>query len=165
MDLQQVCHYSKVRACCFVLNDMDPDAIQAAKSAVNGKAGRMVFIAGNALEVSGQIASHGPFDLIITGGLFDYLDHRAAKLFVQFAFAKWLRGGGRFYFSNIAKGNPYRYWMEYLEDWPLLERNESDVHALLQPVEKHLSTVSITRDPTGLTLLVVAKRRAEQPRQ
>ena len=159
LDLQSVWYSRQVRASRFVLNDIDPSALESAKQALAGTNEHVLFITGNALALASQIASTGPFDLILTGGLFDYLDDRAAKLMLRIAFTKWLRPGGVFYFSNIAKGNPYRHWMEYLENWKLIERDETAINSLLSGITAMTDYFTIEKDPTGLTLLVKVNRK------
>ena len=65
-----------------------------------------------------------------------------------------LRPGGTFYFSTTAVGNPFRWPLEYLMEWQLIERDEAAVRALLPGCD-----VSVGREPTGLALLTHVRVR------
>lgn len=158
LDLQSIKDCRAIQRSSFVLNDIDGDALNAARNNLGALANRCEFVVGNALEVTSRIAAQGPFDLILTGGLFDYLSERTARLLLRIAVTKWLKPGGQVYFSNMAVGNPFRHWMEYLEDWPLIERTENDVGDLLEPLRDLISNYEIARDATSLALLVVATK-------
>src|SRR5258708_37527785 len=59
------------------------------------------------------LAVHGPFDLIIAGGLFDFPPDRWAIATLREG-RRLLAPSGRVVFSNIASGNPFRQWLAYL---------------------------------------------------
>jgi hypothetical protein len=68
-----------------------------------------------------------------------------------------IRPGGRFFFTNIARGNPYRHWIDYLANWSLIERSEQDVATLVATGGRDFQ-LQILRDSTGLALLASATR-------
>ena len=109
---------------------------------------------GNALKVVRKTAQLGAiFDLVLAGGLFDYLPDRQAAYLIQHA-CSLLRRGGTFFFTNIARGNPYRPLIEYFGDWFLIERSEEDVLRLCDEAGVPRGAVEIEREETGLTLLI-----------
>ena len=65
---------------------------------------------------------------------------------------------GRLLFSNIATGNPFRPWIEYLADWTLIERDEAAVVRLLAEAGFATDTVRVSRDSTALALIAEAVR-------
>jgi len=67
-----------------------------------------------------------------------------------------LAPGGRGFVSNIAEGNPFRPWIEYLADWWLIERTEVGVVRLLEEAGFDPRRVRISRDSTGLALMAEA---------
>ena len=69
-----------------------------------------------------------------------------------------LRDQGTLFFTNIADGNPYRGCMEYLIDWQLIERSEADIWDICGRGRIGLEHIHITRDATGLTLMVEVRR-------
>ncbi len=146
--------------CRFVLNDYDQAALDLAKDLLGPVARSCTFIAGNVLRAITALAAHGPYDLVLAGGLFDYLPDRVARVVVGKVMNRLCKPGGLFYFSNIATGNPYRCWAEYVSDWVLIERDEPDVRRLLDDSHALIGDIRIHRDPTGLSLLTHVQRKA-----
>jgi len=98
----------------------------------------------------------GTYDLVICGGLFDYLEDRVAGMLLG-QIEKKLATNGQVFLSNIACNNPFRIQMEYMADWELIERTESQVEALIRGSFKQPLDISLERDATGLAILCVAK--------
>ena len=134
-----------------VLNDMDPAALAYCRTALGPFADKCQFESGHALRVLHRLPE--PADLIMAGGLFDYLPDRACRAILSTA-RRRLAPGGRIFFTNIAVGNPYRPWLEYCGEWSLIERTEEQVRALLEDGDG--IDVHVERDTTGLTLMVTA---------
>lgn len=144
----------------FVLNDMDPEALAHAMATLPARtAAHVTTVQGNALRKAAELASEGPYDLVLAGGLFDYLEERPARALVRTVMQRLCRPGGTFYFSNIATGNPFAVAMKYGASWPLIEREEADVEEVVGDAAGHLvADLDIRRDPTGLTLLTRIRR-------
>ena len=64
-----------------------------------------------------------------------------------------LRPGGILLFTNIAEGNPWRLLMEYGANWTLIERSEAGIIGICREAGIAISSVSVTRENTGLTLI------------
>ena len=107
---------------------------------------------GDALTFARRL-TRGAFDLVLAGGLVDYLNERTATLLIQLA-VRALAPGGTFYFTNIAAGNPYRPLIEYFGNWTLIERSEEDIYRYCENAGVSRGNVTIRRDETGLALLV-----------
>src|SRR5436190_19789253 len=119
---------------------------------------------GNVLKVVRKaVQAKETFDLVLAGGLFDYLPEKPAVYLIEHAYSL-LRPGGVLYFTNIAKGNPYRPLIEYFGDWFLIERTEEDLFAYCYRVGIPRRAVSITRDETGLAFLIEVTKPAGSPR-
>ena len=75
--------------------------------------------------VRGLVAARtlGPFDLVVAGGLFDYLPDEAITRLLQQARERLLTPSGQVLFTNIALENPCRLWIECLADWRLIHRS------------------------------------------
>jgi hypothetical protein len=93
------------------------------------------------------------YDLILIGGVFDYLNDKTIVSILK-SLRNNLVEDGRVFFTNIDKNNCYRTFMEYLGDWFLIERSESDVDELITAAEWPDDSYRITKDKTGLTHLV-----------
>ena len=74
-------------------------------------ADRCHFVRGFVPRVLRRVRDLGPFDLILAGGLFDYLTDRFITRTLAEAWDTLLAPGGRIVFTNIATGNPYRVWI------------------------------------------------------
>lgn len=73
------------------------------------------------------VADGRKFDLVVSGALCDYLPNRGFVTLLRTVYRRLLLPGGTSFFANMAKGNPYRAWMEYLVDWRLAERTEQQL--------------------------------------
>lgn len=92
------------------------------------------------------------YHLILCGGLFDYLENRVAGMFLR-QLQKKLTIDGEIFLTNIAIGNPFRIQMEYMCDWVLIERAESDIETLVHENITSPMAVSSKRDHSGLAIL------------
>jgi extracellular factor (EF) 3-hydroxypalmitic acid methyl ester biosynthesis protein len=138
------------------LNDADHDALDVAGGVLESIGSRCHLVQGNALKVARRL--QGPFDLVLAGGLFDYLPDRAATYLIQTIYHRLLRTGGTFFFTNIARGNPYRCLIEYIGDWQLIERSDEEVLRLCADADVPAGAVSMRYDETGLALLIEVER-------
>jgi SAM-dependent methyltransferase len=141
------------------LNDSDPEALTFSARALARVHGRVHLRPGNAIKVARKTSQLGPiFDLVLAGGLFDYLPERQAIYLIEQAWAL-VKPGGVFFFTNIATGNPYRPLIEYFGDWFLIERSEADIIRCCEAAGVPRDAIAITREETGLTLLIEATKR------
>jgi hypothetical protein len=136
----------------FVLSDGDAAALARSRDLLAPIAAQCDFVQGMVPRVLRRVRASGPYDLIIAGGLFDYLSDRLIEWTLDEAWHSLLAPGGRIVFTNIARGNPFRVWLEYIADWTLIERSESDVVALcaaagIPPAPR------LVRDATGLSII------------
>ena len=141
----------------FVLIDADADALAFARERLDRLDGRCRFVHGRVPRVLGKVRDAGGFHLVVAGGLFDYLPDRWAVATLSAA-RDLLLPGGRMLFSNIAVGNPFRPWIEYLADWRLIERDEAEVLRLIGEAGFQVERAKVTRDSSGLALLAEAVR-------
>lgn len=141
----------------IVLNDLDTDALTLAATRLGGGVQRLKCIPGNALRSATKMRAEGPFDVILVGGLLDYLPERAARTLLRHA-GEMLNPEGLLGATNIASGNPWRLMLELLADWTLIERSHDEMSRLLhQPKLK----VSIGLDDSRLTWLAVVSNSAD----
>ncbi len=158
-DLRQIAPHLPSLLAELWLNDSDPEALTFSARALAAMRDRIHLRPGNAIKVVRKTAQLGPiFDLVLAGGLFDYLPEKQAVYLIEHAWSL-VKQGGVFFFTNIAKGNPYRPLIEYFGDWFLIERTEEDIFRCCQAAGIPRDAVSITREESGLTLLIEIHRK------
>jgi extracellular factor (EF) 3-hydroxypalmitic acid methyl ester biosynthesis protein len=153
-DLRSIQSFLGATPVQFLLNDMDEDALTHSVINLPYLAGKLQPVHGNVFSAVRKFKVRGPFDLIVAGGLFDYLSNRQITWLLD-RLAKCLKVDGRLCFTNIALRNPYREWMDYFTHWKLIERSEADLIALVREIDPNISMeMTIAKDQTGLTHLV-----------
>ncbi len=158
-DILKITKYISDIQCDLVLHDIDNDALELSRQRLGNLKGRVRLINGNFLQALRNIENSGPFDLIIAGGLFDYLSDKHISFFLKYAFNKLLNQNSMLFFTNIKKDSPYKVWQEYLADWKLIYRNEDEIRNLLTTAGFPDSAIKIEKDETGLTFLVTVKKQ------
>jgi len=153
-DILHIEKYIRNIQCDLVLHDVDSDALELSKKRLSHLCATLHFVNGNFLQSLRTIEKRGPFDLILAGGLFDYLSDKHISFFLKHAFSNLLNRDSLLFFSNIKYGNPFKVWQEYLADWKLVYRSEKDILRLLTDSGFSASAVKIDTDKTGLTFLV-----------
>jgi extracellular factor (EF) 3-hydroxypalmitic acid methyl ester biosynthesis protein len=161
-DLRSLCPQLARTSASFVLADMDPAALALSRRLLDPFVPRIQYVQANVVTGLDQLRGLGPFDLVVAGGLFDYLPDRAATILLRRAFGRLLGADGGMLFTNIATGNPYRCWIEYMGAWKLIERDEDQIHGLLDAAGLAHVPVRLSRDATGLALLVELGSLARQ---
>ena len=141
----------------FVLCDSDADALEFSRRKLGPIAEQCTLVHGRVPFALRALRRHGPFHLIVAGGLFDYLPNHVIERTLAIAVNSLLAPGGRIVFTNLATGNPFRVWLEYIADWPLLERSEADLMQLARGARLE-SSLTLKRDATGLAILASIAR-------
>jgi hypothetical protein len=136
------------------LLDQDADALAFSASHLPAIRDRLSFVRANVIRGLPRAARRGPFDLVVAGGLFDYLPDRVAIGVLRQSRNRLLRPGGQLLFTNISSGNAYQPWIEYMADWFLIHRSAADVRSLCTAAGFPDSAIAIDVDRTGLTLIV-----------
>jgi hypothetical protein len=137
-----------------VLNDTDPNALDFALARLSHVAPLVGAVAGNILRSYKKAQALGPYDLVVTGGLFDYLNDQQAEHLIRAVLQDLLRKGGLFFFTNVLRNHPYGCLMDTLVDWPLLERTEADVVRLAEAGGAAPTRVTVRRDAMNMAALV-----------
>jgi extracellular factor (EF) 3-hydroxypalmitic acid methyl ester biosynthesis protein len=150
-DLYQCLPVITSSGCLITLVDIDAEALQYSAVRLLPVKDRLTLIKGNIYKVIKQLDQH--FDLILIGGVFDYLQDKIIIALLNELVMR-LQEKGILFFTNIAAGNPFRISMEYLANWDLIERNETNIAALLSHTAAINMKSSIRKDATGLTYLI-----------
>lgn len=139
----------------IVVNDVDEDALEAARTLLAPLSSQCTFHCGNAMELVAWDADElGLFDLILTGGLFDYLSDKHVVFLLKQMLNYMLKPGGSVFFTNIAQPNPFRMSMAYLGSWAIIERTVEDIERLVDKTGIPGLRLEIQQEQTGLTHLV-----------
>jgi ubiquinone/menaquinone biosynthesis C-methylase UbiE len=141
------------------LNDTDEDALSLSKSRISkDSVGTVEVLPGNALRVARRLVSNGrQFDLVLAGGLFDYLSNDQASYLLTQCYSL-LTDTGSVFFTNFRAPNIYSAWMRYVADWNLFERDEADIYSMIKLSNIDPSLASLQLDETGLTFLVTISK-------
>jgi extracellular factor (EF) 3-hydroxypalmitic acid methyl ester biosynthesis protein len=142
----------------FVLCDHDEEALYFALHALGPLAERCTHLNAMIPRVLRKLSVYGPFDLVVAGGVFDYLSDLWFSLATREIWHTLLAPQGELVFTNIKRGNPYRVWLEYFGNWNLTERDESEVVRSCTEGGIPKSAIKVQLDETGLTLMVTCQR-------
>jgi extracellular factor (EF) 3-hydroxypalmitic acid methyl ester biosynthesis protein len=134
----------------ITLVDQDNEALNFSQTKLN-KLSNIRLIQGNILRIIFQMKDS--FDLIVIGGVFDYLKDKYIISLVSKIYENNLNTSGELFFTNIATHNPYRTWMEYLFNWTLIERTDEEISLLCQNAKIDRNNVNIFKEETHLTYL------------
>ncbi len=134
------------------LNDADRNALDFAQEKLDCVREKLHVVHGRVPRATHKIDQQ--FDLVMAGGLFDYLPESWAIALIRDVTTRLLAPGGTFFFTNIARGNPYRPLIEYFGNWQLIERTEAEVIDYCMKAGVNREAIRVTREATGLTLII-----------
>jgi len=152
-DLEEVQYELKESKAQVLLIDFDNDALEESKRRLSGINNQVDTFLTNVRKLpkffKGLNERGKKFHLIYAGGLFDYLPDSIIKIILKNLSDRFMHKDGILMFTSIAKGNPYRAWIETMGNWRLIERSKEEMEQLLSCV--HSREQSLKLDPTGLT--------------
>lgn len=153
-DVRLVASALRDRPCTLVLNDSDGEALAFARQKLSFLGDRLQTIEGDVFRSTRAMRDFAPYDLVLAGGLFDYLTDRHISWLLT-KLRAMLAPRGRICFTNIAAGNPDAIWLKYIASWHLTERSEQDIQRILResPATADMSC-DVSFEETGLTHLV-----------
>ncbi|GAB4028733.1 class I SAM-dependent methyltransferase [Spirosoma gilvum] len=141
----------KRKPASITLVDIDRDALACSSGRLAAISDQLTCLNGNIYRIARQLQQQ--YDLILIGGVFDYLNDKTISSILRSLRAN-IAGNGKIFFTNIADGNPYRVFMEYLSNWQLIERSQEDIIELIKGAGWPANNFHIQKDKTGLTYLV-----------
>jgi extracellular factor (EF) 3-hydroxypalmitic acid methyl ester biosynthesis protein len=104
----------------------------------------------------------GNFDLIYSGGLFDYLSDQICKRLVSL-FYEWLALDGLLVVANMNNQHkPFHHMVEYLLDWNLIYRDASDM-AAFAPENAEPDGCKVFVEPAAVNLFLEVRKLEEKP--
>jgi SAM-dependent methyltransferase len=153
-DIYRIRHILATMPITIVLNDIDEAAIKYSLERLTPVLGdKIEVVHGNILLKLKGLAKLGPFDLVLTGGLYDYLTDRQAAKLTRFSIEHLLSKDGVFLFTNLGVGNPLRAWIEYVADWHMNYRTEEGIEDILESQGIKKEQIFHARDASRLTII------------
>lgn len=145
----------------LLLCDFDENALEESKKRLNNINHLINYLKIDLRKINNELDRfvdiNGKIDLVYAGGLFDYLNCKTIKFLMNKISSDYLKEDGTFFFTNIAKNNPYKNWIEVLGNWQLIERTYDDIEDICKSL--NFKFYNITKDPTELTWLVTCKNK------
>lgn len=135
----------------ITLVDTDPDALAQARVNLSNPKIEYTFLQKNVL----RLREAGPFDLIWSAGLFDYLNDRLAIHLLGKA-RNFMNDGARIVIGNFSKNHESRPYMELVCEWRLIHRSEQEMANLMTAAGFEAKNVTVESDETGVNLFANA---------
>lgn len=159
-DVREIQHLVKDKNYSLHFNDIDQNALDYTRSKLDPNIiDRSLFIQQNIISyIKNMQKDNLQFDLVLFGGVFDYLTDKQIKFILKNIYSNSLKSEGEIFFTNVAENNPYRVLMEYGTDWFLKERTESEISQICASADISDKCVSIAKETTGITYIVEIKK-------
>ncbi len=111
------------------------------------------------LKEAGRPASNSPrYDLVYCAGLFDYLSDRICQRLVNILYG-FVAPGGLLIATNVDPSNPMRHGMEFLLEWHLIYRNQTQMKQL-HPTGVAPTNIATKSDDTGVNIYLEVRKPA-----
>ena len=143
------CLQSNPRAARFDCVELDPKAIDYASDVCEAFSDRVRFIQGSILRYRTETR----YDLIWSGGLFDYFNDRVFARALSHLLALTTEDG-EVIIGNFAAPNSSQGFMELISDWKLKLRTPSELTELATSAGITPAQVRIENEPTGTNLFL-----------
>jgi hypothetical protein len=148
------------RRVSVVLLDLDPQALEFARIRLETllPEGQLTLAAENLFRLPDRPRAASRLqgaDLLFCAGMFDYLDDAAATDMLA-TFWQRLAPGGRMWVFQFAPQNPTRAYMEWLGNWYLVYRLESDLRTLAVAAGMPHAAIQCGAEPLGIDLFLTA---------
>lgn len=141
----------------FTCVEMDSLAIDYARNLLGPVSDRIKFYQGHALK--SDISEY--FDLVWSGGLFDYFSDRIFVFGLK-RLIKHVKPGGRLVVGNFSVNNPTQKYMEVVGDWFLNYRTEQQLIELAHKANLKFVDISVDKTEDGVNLFLILQT-IEQP--
>ena len=133
------------------LLDLDQRAWDHAKSFLKLPKGKVAFQQGNILKT--HFPESAKYDLILAGGLFDYVSEPDLIPFLQKMY-RLLSPQGRLFFTNVGEHDRWSPIRRHLLNWVLFERSEATLYKICAMASIPPSQTRIGMEATQTTYLV-----------
>jgi chemotaxis methyl-accepting protein methylase len=148
------------------LFDLDREALEHAQTKIyemavkTGKNPHVQFINASVKTfLSSNAESREMYDLIYSGGLFDYLDNVTSAALVR-KFAAMMNPGGTLIIGNFTKENKTKAFLHLLTDWALIHKTEGEMKTWATGIDG--VSVNVEYDTIGINAFLVVKKDASR---
>lgn len=138
----------------FTLFDHDHDALTRSKALLSDIRNNCEFIQGNILRIDREFRDSKPYDLVILGGLFDYIKDTTMSEILTFIWSKLIKDGGVIFFTNSLQEKTLQPYTDQDDDWPAIERNDESLMQLCVAAGIPEQAINIAQDETNRTIIV-----------
>lgn len=135
----------------IVFNDIESEALDLVRLRFSGSSVTQHYIPGNMFRKCREFVMHGKYDLILCGGLFDYVEMNSIQSFLRVLFNDAMAHNGAILFTNLADNNPYQDLIETFFSWEMKYRSERDFEVAVHAVFPG-ATLQHWRDQTKLAV-------------
>jgi hypothetical protein len=154
MDLALMPANIEVCSAEVLLIDSDADALELSMSRLKSRGfGRIAAVNKNLFRAHRELREFGEFDVVIAGGILDYLNDRFAEVLLSRCIEEYSSKEGVVAFTSMARPNPYDGWMKYIAGWDIIPRNAQDLSVLLSNACEGEVVMESHLDQTNLSLL------------
>lgn len=150
-DIRKIQSFLKGRQFKIDLLDLDQRALDHAASFLGPLKGKVAFHQGNILKYS--FPETARYDLVLAGGLFDYLPESDLIQFLAKLY-RMLSPGGRLFFTNIGENDRWSPIRRHLLNWKLHERSEATLAKICFEASIPPANTRIWMEATRTTYLV-----------
>jgi len=153
-DFELIKDYINPETVEILLLDGDEDAIKSSLDNLKGLSGSIQTIVGNIFRNLLNLKAYGKFDLVIIGGLFDYLEEHLIVKILKNIKKFNLSDTGNVFFTNISPSNPDRIWIEYLANWNLISRSAEELISIATKAGFYPDNITVSMEKSNITYLV-----------
>lgn len=115
------------------------------------------FVEGNVLHLHrGNVVKNipkGGYDLILAGGLFDYLTDKMITRLLSYSWNELLATGGSIFFTNVVPEYKRSFHTEAILDWSLIGRSDSELRSICMDAGIPEDSIQTMTESTGITIM------------
>lgn len=146
----------------LTLLDLDPKSLEHAQSKIYeqclryDKTVNVKFVRTSVkVFIEGGEVFKNKFDLIYSGGLFDYLDNQVSTMIVTNLY-KHLNAGGRMSIGNFTKDDSTKAFCHLITDWHLIHKTEEEIRDWAKYIKE--GKLTIDYDPHNINAFMVLEK-------
>ncbi len=157
---------SKLDRLCLTLFDLDQVSLEYAQTKIYEKSieqQKRINVEFINASVKMFIESYGIenteyYDLIYSGGLFDYLDNMTSTAIVTNLF-KFIKPGGKVIIGNFTTKNSTKAFCHFVTSWHLIHKTEEEMRAWTKYIPADSYELEVEYDTNGINAFIVITKK------